>query len=150
MPTLREIIAQEEEKPEGIDRLTPVQQGAITALLETRTMGTAAAKAGIGRTTLYRWLRTDKNFRKEYGEVRRETMRHTTARLQEISKNAPEALLAIIVDPKTPSAARVSAIRTTLDYAYRSVELEDIEGRLVDVEEAMKRQGGPAWGGNRG
>jgi superfamily I DNA and/or RNA helicase len=150
MPTLKDIIAREEEKPEGVDRLTPVQQGVITALLESRTMVDAADKAGIGRTTLYRWLRVDKNFRDEFRGVRRETMRHTTARLQEISKSAVEALLKIIVDPKTPSAARVSAIRTALDYAYRAVELEDIEGRLVDVEVAIKRHGGQDWEGNRG
>jgi hypothetical protein len=141
MPTLNDIIAREEEKPQGIDRLTPNQQRSIEALLESRTFCDAADRAGVDRRTIYRWIRTDEIFREEYSAVRRETMGQTTARLQEISKTAVEELANIIKAEKAPFASRVSAIRTALDYAYRAVELEDIEARLVDVEEAIKNHG---------
>jgi hypothetical protein len=141
MPTLRDIIAREEEKPQGIERLKPNQQRSIEALLVTRTFGAAAEKAGVDRRTIYRWIREDEVFREEFGAVRRETMAQTTARLQEISKDAVETLATIIKKEEAPAASRVSAIRTALDYAYRSVELEEIEERLVDVETAIKNNG---------
>ena len=141
MPTLNDIIAREQEKPKGIERLKPNQQRSIEALLVTRTFAAAAAKAGVDRRTIYRWLREDEIFREEFGAARRETMAQTTARLQEISKDAVETLAAIIKEESAPMSSRVSAIRTALDYAYRSVELEEIEERLVDVETAIKNHG---------
>ncbi|MDA1316234.1 MAG: hypothetical protein O2968_23185 [Acidobacteria bacterium] len=146
MPRLNDIIAREEEKPQGIDRLTTNQQRSIEALLESRTFCAAAERAGVDRRTIYRWLRTDEIFREEYSAVRRETMGQTTARLQEISKSAAEELKTIIENKTGPVASRISAIRTALDYAYRAVELEDMEHRLVDVEEAIKNHGsGSMW-----
>jgi DNA repair ATPase RecN len=141
MPTLNDILARNKEEPQGIERLTPRQRRSINALLETRTFSAAAVKAGVNRRSIYRWLRTDEVFREKYRAVQRETMAQTTARLQAISKDAAEVLANLINREKIPVSSLVSAIRTALEYAYRAVELEDIETRLVDIEEAGKKYG---------
>lgn len=141
MPTLNDIIARDKKKPQVADRLTAKQKRTINALLETRTLCDAAAKAGVNRRSIYRWLRKDEVFRKEYRAVQREAMAQTTARLQQISSTAADVLGKLINKEETPKGSLVSAIRTALDYAYRAVELEDIEARLMEVEEAIKNHG---------
>ena len=40
-------------------------------------------------------------------------------------------------DAEAGAASRVSGIRANLDYAYRAIEMEDIEERLTRIEEAI-------------
>ena len=141
MPKLRDLIPEKEHEAEGLDKLTPAQQKAISALLISRTLSEAAEAAEVHRTTVYRWLRQDRNFRTELRRARREFIGETTAHLQRLSGEAVENLGKIVKDEKASAASRVSSIRIILDYAYRAVELEDLEDRLDGVEEAMDKYG---------
>lgn len=141
MPKLKDLIPDPERQPDGLDKLTPAQQKAISALLISRTLSEAAKAAEVHRATVYRWLRRDGNFRTELRRARREFIGETTAHLQRLSGEAVENLGKLVKDKKVSAASRVSGIRIILDYAYRSVELEDLEDRLVGVEEAMDKYG---------
>jgi len=141
MPKLRDLIPEKEHRLKGLDRLTPIQQKAISALLMSRTYSEAARSAGVDRSTIYRWIRQDENFRTELRNARREAIGETTAHLQRLTGVAVENLGKIIACDSASAASRVSGIRTILDYAYRAVELEEIEGRLDGVEEAIDQYG---------
>ncbi len=118
------------------DQLSDAQARAIGALLTTRTISEAAQSARVGRATLYRCLREDENFRRCLQAARRHALGQATARLQQMAINSVDSLQQIIADEKAGAASRVSGILTNLDYAYRAIEMEDVEERLTRVEEA--------------
>ena len=113
--------------------LTDPQFRAIAALLSAPSIVAAARVAKVPRRTLHHWLRQT-SFREVLREARRDVMAQTTTRLQRLSDLAAAALETVIQDQKAPPATRVSAARTALALSYRSLELDDIDERLRNVE----------------
>ena len=118
----------------GEDLLGPAQHRAVIALLERPTVAEAANDAGVHRATLYKWLK-EPGFQAAYREARRESLRLATARLQQISGEAVEALREVVGDRSQQGASRVGAARVILDYAAKMTELEDFGARLARLEE---------------
>jgi hypothetical protein len=116
------------------DLLGPAQHRAVIALLEYPTVKEAAEAAGVHKATVYRWLQ-EPDFQAVYREARRESLRLATARLQQISSEAVEALREIVGDRSQQGASRVGAARCILDYAVKMTELEDFGERLARLEE---------------
>lgn len=83
------------------DKLSDAQQRAIGALLATRTINEAAKSARVGRTTLFRWLREDADFRRCLQAARRNTLGQATARLQQMAISSVDSLQQIIADDKS-------------------------------------------------
>jgi hypothetical protein len=129
--------ADDAERPEathGEDLLGPAQHRAVIALLERPTVKEAAEAAGVHKATLYKWLK-EPGFQAVYREARREALSRATARLQQISSEAVEALREIVGDRSQQGASRVGAARCILGYAARMTELEDFGARLARLEE---------------
>ena len=114
--------------------LTELQNRAVLALISTATHKEAAAKAGVNRVTLYRWMR-DLNFRREWLEMRNRKFSAAVGRAQNMADSSMARLNAIILDGNTPAASRVSAIRLGLDFASCGMELDNLEFRLASLEE---------------
>jgi hypothetical protein len=110
----------------------------IAALLAHPSIEAAAKSVGIGTATAWRWMK-DPKFTQEYRNVRREAMRHTTARLQEAAREAVECLREVQRTGESESA-RVSAARTILEQALKAVDLDDVQQRLDVLEQAVKPQ----------
>ena len=108
----------------------------IAALLTSRTIEEAAAKAGIALITGRRWLQ-DPDFVEQFRQMRQEVMGQVLGRVQRASVEAVDTLCSVQVSSDSDSA-RVSAARTLLDVALRSVEIQELERRL----EALERQAG--------
>ena len=108
---------------------------AIVALLSQRTTDDAARVAGISPSTLMRWLK-EPAFQRAYREARRSAFSQSIARLQQASSTAVTALLKVMVDPATPASARVRAADIVLNHASHAIELEEIEARLTELEQA--------------
>src|SRR6516164_10657009 len=65
-------LRQNRTQPPGSPALQVSQEKAIAALLAGATVTAAAAKAGVARQTVHRWLSDDPAFIAEYNLARRE------------------------------------------------------------------------------
>ena len=98
-------------------KLTNKQETLIAALLTEPTYAAAAKKAGIGQTTLYRWLKLP-DFRAAYDEARRELVKSALRRLQAGTVEAVETLLHVARKAERDSD-RVRAAIAVLEHAMR-------------------------------
>ena len=119
--------------------LTPKQEKAIGALLSQPTMEEAAEAAGVNRATIFRWLQQEE-FQTAYTQVRRESVKHAIARLQNRSSEAVEVLAEIMKDEMNAPSARVSAAKAIIEYSIKAVEVEDLAKRLAELEALFKLQ----------
>ena len=117
------------------------KEQAITALLTTTNLEKAAQAAGIGVTTLRRWMRIPE-FKKEYLQARREGVAQATARLQQSSGPAAATLLKLMVDQGMPPAIRLRAADYILKHGIKTLQDDDMEARLAQLEHTRKKQGG--------
>jgi transposase-like protein len=113
------------------------KEQAIAALLTQRNVEEAARAAGIGTTTLFRWLQVPE-FDAAYRKARRDVYSQSRARLQQACGAAVSTLLKVMVDPSTPASTRVRAADSVLGHAAKAIEIEDIEVRVADLERAAE------------
>ena len=112
------------------------QQKAIVALIETGTIKEAAEVAGIGQTTIFRWLQ-DSQFRRAYREARSRLVEIAISQVQKVCGEAVWVLQGIMNDKALAPGPRVSAARAVLDFAMKGVELEDLKERIEKLEERL-------------
>jgi phage terminase small subunit len=122
------------------EKITRCQDKAIMALLTCETIAQAAAVAGVSESTLLRWLK-DPSFKAAYLEVRREAVSQAVSQLQRLSSEAVRTLQEVMSDTEAKHTARVTAARTVLDMAIKGVEIEDLQARLEELEEAAGSNG---------
>jgi phage terminase small subunit len=117
--------------------LTRRQEAFIAALLSCPTIAHAARMAGIAEVTAGRWLK-DHSFQAAYREARRQVVQQAIVQVQHATGTAVQTLVAVMQDNESPSNARVTAARTILEMAIRTVEFEDLESRIVALEQQAK------------
>ena len=113
------------------------KEEAIVALLTQRTIEEAARSIDISGNTLLRWLE-EPEFQTAYRDARRAAYSQSIARLQQTSGTAVSVLLKVMVDPATPASTRVRAADSVLNHAAKAIEIEDIEVRVSELENAAK------------
>ncbi|MDH6363266.1 hypothetical protein M2139_000314 [Enterococcus sp. PF1-24] len=114
------------------------QERFLKALLTESSIEKACVVAKINRTTGYKYLK-DEKFLLEYRVLRREAMQQVTARLQKVSEEAVSVLHEIMLDQDNTPSARVQAAKNILDISYRSLELDDIQERVEQLEQNIKK-----------
>jgi hypothetical protein len=125
-------------------KLSRKKEQAIAALLSQRGIDEAARAAGIGSTTLRRWLRLPE-FQAEYLQARRDVVHQAHARIQQNAGAAAAVLLKLMADPTTPASVRVRAAECVLNQATKALEIEDLEARVTEFErDALGRHMGDA------
>jgi hypothetical protein len=118
------------------DGLTPKQHKALAALLSEPTVTAAAAKVGIGERTLHTWLH-EPAFDEAYTALRHEAVGLAVGRLQHATGIAVDALVDVLdTEPPAPAAVRVSAAKVIIEYAIRFRELDELESRIAQLEQA--------------
>lgn len=113
--------------------MTAKQERALAAMLTHRTYSEAAAAAGIGEATLYRYLR-DAEFCKAYRERLDELRREATDKAKKAMPPALDVLSDIAQNEDTQDTARISAARSVLEYGLKLTEREDVLQRLDELE----------------
>ncbi len=109
----------------------------IAALLSHRSVEDAARAVGLDPNTLLRWLRLPE-FKAEYRKARREAVGQTTARLQQATGAAGAIVLKLMTDVNVPASVRLRAAECVLDRAIQSLEMDDMEDRIADLERAAE------------
>jgi hypothetical protein len=117
-------------------KLTSKQEALIAALLTEPTYAAAAAKAGVGETTLYRWLHL-REFRAAYRQARRELVEGAIGRIQAGTGQAVQALLDVACHGRR-DGDRVRAAGTLLDHALRGLAEADVLNSEQQGGEAAK------------
>ena len=120
------------------EKLSRNQERAISALLVHPTMAKAAAAAGVGEVTLWRWMQIPE-FKEQYRLARREAVSQAVGHLQGACSVAVVALTDISQYVNSPASARVSAARTVLELALKGVELEDLAVRVEELEQRVAK-----------
>lgn len=99
----------------------------------------AADAAGVTRPTVVLWRAQLPSFADAIRIARSELLKRTSARLHAATAIAVKALEEVARDTKNPSA-RVSAARAILELSHKSLELEDLQLRIEELEEWFESQ----------
>jgi hypothetical protein len=105
----------------------------VRELLVAPTVESAAARAGIGARTGWRWMR-DPTVLERLAEMRRQSMAHAMMRLPAAASAAVTCLCELQASGESESA-RVSSAKTILEMSLRAAEIVDIEERLSRLEQ---------------
>jgi hypothetical protein len=89
------------------------KEQAIAALLSERSIAAAAAKAGIGCSTLKLWLR-DESFRRDYSTARRDALEQAMSRLSELGGKAAQTFDELL--DSESEAIRLQAARSVMEF----------------------------------
>jgi hypothetical protein len=118
---------------------------------------TASSRARASKTPLAwrEWLRKrfgagcairNPQFKAEYLRARREGASQAIARLQQGMGAAAITMLKRMTDPNVPAAVRLRSSECVFSCGIKGIEVEDIEVRLANLEEATEANKG---GGQR-
>jgi ACT domain-containing protein len=128
---MEKIMAQKNTPP---NILSGKKLKALEALIACDTIDEACKVVGITRSTMYRYLK-DPLFDKELKAAKRQLINRAILRLQQTCGDATRALAEICRDKKAPPSSRVSAAKEILSSALKSIELEEIEERIKNLEQ---------------
>ena len=118
---------------EGGFTLTQKQTRALAALLTQPTQAQAAQKAGIGLTTLKRYL-DEPECQTAYQEAVTKLLEEASVQAKQGLNPALSCLREIVEDRKTAATARIQAARSLLEYGLRLAETVDIMKQLNELE----------------
>lgn len=114
--------------------VTQKQNRALAALLTCPTKEQAAQAAGIGLTTLKRYL-ADPEFQTAYREAVTSLLADATRESQQALSPALSCLREITTDTEASATARIAAARSLLEFGLKLTEFVDIANRLNELEE---------------
>lgn len=121
------------------ENLLPVkQEAALAALLANSMIKEAALAAGVSETTIWRYLQ-DEKFVSRYRAARRDAVNFAVMNLQQNACEAAKVLCQIASDESAPHSSRVAAARTIIDQAVRGVEMDEMQARIDNLEERIKK-----------
>lgn len=114
--------------------LTTKQQRALASLVAAKSIGEAAANAGISERTLTRWL-ADPAFRAALSLVESELIDSAVRHLLGLQGTAIAVLEDILTNPDVPASVKLRAATSTLDILLRLREMASLERRLTALEQ---------------
>lgn len=125
-------------KRNGTDKaLTPRQAKAIEAMMSEPTIRGAAKKAGVGITTVYRWL-DDADFSTALREARARAFESLLTELQALGRLAVDTLREVMENPEAHPGSRVKAALGALASIIKSREVLENEDRLRIIESQLQ------------
>jgi hypothetical protein len=109
----------------------------VAALLTHKNLEDASHAVGIGTATLLRWQKIPE-FKAALRQARRDAYSQSIGRLQQASSAAVSTLLKVMVDQNSPASTRVRAAESVLTHSAKAIEIEDIEARVTELEQAAE------------
>ena len=91
------------------ERLTLTQCKAIAALVSGQNVTDAAKQAGVDRSTLHRWLKSDPRFVAAYNQERADQQSALREQLHSLASDAVDTVRELLSGEETPPAVRLRA-----------------------------------------
>lgn len=124
-------VMRQDELTEG---LSSAQAAAVEALLAGKTVTAAASAAGVGRATVYRWLKDDFAFQAELNRGRRDLRRAAFGNLERLAAKATDCLEKAIDQGDLKAALEV--LNRLRIFAPDSIGSEDPAELAMEAENA--------------
>lgn len=112
-------------------KLSRLQERAIAALLQQKSIAKAAEVLGVGEKTLRRWLKLP-TFKAAFAETRRGLVDDAVARLQGAAGAAVDTLVALL--GSKDDAVRCRAATAIMDRAGLAADLDEVLRRVRELE----------------
>jgi polyhydroxyalkanoate synthesis regulator phasin len=93
----------------------------------------------VNENPLCCWLK-DATFQIAYREARRAVVQQAVTQGQQATGKAAETLRSVMQDTEAPASSWVAAARTILDMSLRTIEIEELEQRIADLESAQEHR----------
>jgi hypothetical protein len=122
------------EQKKGLDAR---QARLLAELVRNPDVQAAARTAGVGRTTVYRWLK-DPAFAGELARLRNEVMDEALGSVKSLTTRAAEELHRLLGTDN--ERLRRLVCKDILSYSIRVREVEGLERRLACLEEKINQQ----------
>lgn len=119
--------------------MTHKQTQAIAALLTQPTKEKAAKAAGVGLSTLKRYLENDE-FQAEYQKAVSALLETAAAQVKQSLSPALSCLREIVTREDAADSSKIQAARTLLEYGLKLTETVDIIKQLDELEAWRKEQ----------
>lgn len=116
--------------------MTGKQAKVLQALLTCPTQASAAQAAGIGLTTLKRYLSNDE-FQREYQKAVSGLIAEAASQAKQSLSPALSTLREVMQDADQNGQVRVSAARSLLEFGLRLIEQADVLTRLDALEKSL-------------
>lgn len=119
----------------GNEHFSRGQRAALTALLISPNLRTAAEGAGVGHSTLRRWLQ-QKDFQDEYRRLSREAHQQAVSAVLSAQQEAAAVLVRLLANRSAD--VRLRAAGKLLDLGHR-IAADDLDQRLTRLEGIAKQ-----------
>jgi hypothetical protein len=120
------------------EQLSRKQLSLIVNLLSHSSVEDAAAASGVSRSTVYRWMKTDSTFRREFSDAKAAAFSQAITILSRAATTFAQTLEQIAVDSSAPMTARVSACRAGLEWSTRGIETEAIASDARELADELR------------
>jgi len=121
----------------GHGEKTRLQQDFLAQLLCQPTVRQAATAAGISTATATKWLK-DAAFCRAYDDAKRQALEGILQFLRSTMTGSIAVLHHIALNSASSDMARIAAARALLEFAFKGIELEEVTGRLIKLEEHLQ------------
>lgn len=120
--------------------MTQKQIAFLQAMLEESTVAKASERAGISRSTAYKYL-SNAEFTKELNKRRNETVSDTVRYLQGKLAFCSEELVKIVENKKTAPQVKINAINTIFTNCKALIDTSEALERMQRIEEMLESRG---------
>jgi len=124
--------------------LSPVQAKVIAALAQGHTITAAAEDAGVHRTTIHHWIRSEPAFKTAMQAAHSEYTATLNDGMRELAALALKTLRDLLNDPFTPPALRLKAALAVLQRPHAPnpgwhlpVEVVQADSRLIACQKLV-------------
>jgi AcrR family transcriptional regulator len=124
---------------ENREKLRSRQMLAIQHIIASSTIEDACRKAKISKGTFYAWLK-DEAFKEELKRQRDGVIKEGLDRLKMAMTKAIDGLIDLMVSPRAD--LRRWVYKDIIDYAFKSIEIENIEERINRIEQSLGEKNG--------
>lgn len=113
--------------------LTPTQEKAVLAILNTRTLQEAANQCGVAYITLRRWTKQP-GFIARFHQLRRELAAQAVSRAQASIGIGLDVLVKLATDETTPPPVRLGAAWKLVEFGLRAAEDDSLRDQVARLE----------------